>query len=109
MKIFDLYKKAFTGVMVNPTITMFLVLFLILSNLMASQMFASKTAIVSTILSFCLFMLTLSFISGWLYVAKEISLKGEKENKNYFAIFLEGIGKNILPVGIVGTEDMFLN
>ena len=100
MKIFNLYKKSFTSVIVNPTITMFLVLFLILSNLMTAQMFAAKTALVSAILSFCLFMLTLSFISGWLYIAKEISLEGEKENKNYFAIFLEGIGKNILPVGI---------
>lgn len=100
MKLFELYKKSFSNVVANPTITMFLVLFLILSNLMAVYMFSSKTVIVATILSFCLFMLTLSFISGWLYIVKEISIEGEKENKNYFSVFLEGIGKNIIPVGI---------
>ncbi|MBQ9150453.1 hypothetical protein IJX73_05935 [bacterium] len=100
MKIFDLYKKSFLSAITNPTISMFLVLFLILSNLMANQMITSKTAVVSMILSFCIFTLTLAFISGWLYVAKEISIEGEKENKNYFAIFLEGIGKNIVSVGI---------
>ena len=46
MKIFDLYKKSFLSAITNPTISMFLVLFLILSNLMANQMITSKTAVV---------------------------------------------------------------
>jgi len=99
MNLFNIYKNSFEIVAKNPAITLFLVAFLIASNLLAGFMFTSNTKLVATIISFCLFMLSLCFVSGWLNVIKDVSKNGSKE-KNYFPIFLEGIGKNIIPIGI---------
>lgn len=100
MRIFDLYKKSFSNIVTNPTITMFFVLFLILSNSIGAYMANSQNTISGVLLSFCLFALAIAFLSGWFFVVKEIAAEGEKENKNYFALFLEGIGKNIVSITI---------
>ena len=118
MNIFKLYKQSFSTIVTNPNITLFLVLFLILSNVFALYVFSAKTFIVAMILSFCVFLLSLCFVSGWFNVIKDVA-KSENnkiqnstelndstysqtstQSKNYFSIFLEGIGKNIIPVGI---------
>lgn len=100
MKLFEIYKKSFATVVSNPAVTLFLVLFLIVSNILTSYMFTSRTKIVAFILSFCVFLLSLCFVAGWFYIVKDVAKNDSDENKNYFAIFLEGIGKNIIPIGI---------
>ncbi len=100
MNLFGLAKKSFLTVLSNPSVTLFFVLFLILSNFIASYAFLSKKILIVTLISICTILLTLSFMSGWFQVVKDISLDEEKKEKNYFPIFLEGIGKNIIPIAI---------
>lgn len=100
MNLINIYKKSLLTTFSNPSITLFLVLFLIASNLMTSYMQASYSNSVATILFFCITMLSVCFVSGWSLVIKDVSSEEKKENKNYFGIFFEGIGKNIISVGI---------
>ena len=100
MNLFNIYKKSFEIVVQNPAITLFLVIFLIASNLLAGFMFTSNTKIVAMVMSFCIFMLSLCFVSGWLNIIKDCAKDEKSKEKNYLSIFLEGIGKNIIPVGI---------
>lgn len=100
MNIFKLYKDSFSIVVMNPTVTLFLVMFLIVSNIFAGYLISVKSFLVAAILSFCIFMLGLCFASGWFNVIKDIACDSKAENKNYFAVFFEGIGKNIIPVGL---------
>ncbi|MBQ4647382.1 MAG: hypothetical protein IJB79_08545 [Candidatus Gastranaerophilales bacterium] len=98
MKLIDIYKNSYKMVISTPAVTMFLVLFLIVSNLLTSYAFSSGVKSLALILTFCVFMLTLCFISGWLYIIKDTIKNDKKEDKNYWAIFLEGIGKNIVSI-----------
>lgn len=100
MNFLEIYKKSFLIAVTNPFVTMFLVLFMIVSNLLAAYMLQTRDLILASILSFCVFMLSLCFISGWFYVIKEIIQNKENENKNYFGTFFEGVGRNIVPIGI---------
>ncbi|MBQ7287436.1 MAG: hypothetical protein IJW73_06720 [Candidatus Gastranaerophilales bacterium] len=102
MNLINIYKKSFYTVFANPAVTLFLILFLIASNFLSSYMVVARTKIVAMILFFCAFLLGLCFISGWLQIMKDVSEDEKAENKNYFAIFLEGIGRNIIPIGIGG-------
>ena len=98
MNLFNHIKKSTTTIFQNPAVTLFLVLFLIISNLFMGYIFNTKTKIVALILIFCLFLFSLCFTSGWLNIVADVSKDSKGENKNYLGIFFEGIGKNIIPV-----------
>ena len=105
----ELYKKTYNAVISNPSITMILVLFLIASALLAKD-FQGIMNIPDILKTLCLLLLSLTFISGWFYLFKNISTSKTKEDKNYFAEFLEGVGKNILPffIGSIVYVSLFL-
>jgi len=94
MTINNLIKKSFKTVVNLPVITLFLVVFLIISNFFTSSILTAKTLPVMSILMLCAFLMAAVFVSGWFKVIKEAI--NEDKTKNYFAIFLEGIGKNLL-------------
>ena len=98
MTVMSLIKKSFLTVVTNPVITLFLVLYLILTSVLSVYIQSSQSQIIGLILIFCEFSLTLCFVSGWLQIVKE-NIKEEKGNKP-FSIFLEGVGKNIIPITI---------
>lgn len=94
MTINNLIKKSFKTVINFPIITLFLVVFLIVSSLLTTSIVSAKTLPVMSILMTCAFLTAAVFVSGWFKVIKEAI--DEDKTKNYFAIFLEGVGKNLL-------------
>ena len=62
--------------------------------------YGAKSAITTLIISTCTLLLSLCFVAGWFNVIKDIAKNNETQNKNYFAIFIEGIGKDVYSVGI---------
>ena len=103
-----LIKKSFDTVNENSTITLFLVLYLIAINLILPYTFFAKSIITSSVLSICLFLLSAVFVAGWINVLKESVDKEKLKEKNFLAIFLEGVGKNVVPVGIALIGYAFL-
>ena len=103
MKIIDLIKKSFRIVVENPTITLFFVLFLIISNFLAPYIMIAQSKIVALIIALCIFFLTTVFLAGWFQMLKEVSKEediSKLKDKNFFATFLEGISKNGIAVTI---------
>ena len=100
MNLFNIYKKSFSQVMTNPVVTLFLILFIIVSNLFMSYAYSAKSIITTLIVSTCAFLLSMCFIAGWFSVIKDVSKDTQTQNKNYFSIFMEGIGKDVFPVSI---------
>lgn len=107
MKITELYKKSFGAIFSIPSLTMILVLFLIASTLITKDV--QTTSGISLILkTICLYLMSLCFASGWFYLFKNINTTKEKDEKNYYGLFLEGIGKNIIPFAIASIIYVFL-
>ena len=103
MKILDLVKKSFHTVVENPTITLFFVLFLIISNFLAPYIMIVQSKITALVIALCIFFLTTVFLSGWFQMLKETAKEediSKLKDKNYLAIFLEGISKNGVAVTI---------
>ncbi len=98
MSFNTLIKKSFQTVVENPAMTLLLVLFLIILNFLTTALMMSRALPVAFILLTCLFLLIVAFVSGWFQVFREAVI--EKQEKNFYAIFLDGIGKNIVPVFI---------
>lgn len=98
--IFNLIKKSFNTVIENPSITFYFVLFLIILNFLAYYITTSNNFYVSVTLITASLLLSFAFSSGWFQVIKESCDKEKIKEKNYFSIFLEGVGKNIIPVSI---------
>ena len=100
MILADSIKKSFNCIIENPSITLFLVLFLIGANILASYILSSQVKILAQILMLCLLAFIFVFFSGWLQVIKESNDREKIKEKNFYSIFLEGIGANIIPVSI---------
>ena len=101
--IIDLIKKSFRTVIENPTITLFFVLFLIISNFFAPYIMVVQSKAVALIIALCIFFLTTVFLAGWFQMFKEVAKEedvSKLKDKNFFAIFLEGISKNGIAVTI---------
>lgn len=96
MTVLSLIKKSFLTVITNPAITLFFVLYLIFSSILSVYIQSVQMPIVGLILIFCEFSLTLCFLSGWFQIIKENI--GEEKNIKPFSSFLEGVGKNIIPI-----------
>lgn len=93
-----LVKKSISAVNENPAITLILVLYLIAVNLVMPHVFTAQSAILSAVLSICVFLISAVFISGWINILKESTENEKIKEKNFAALFLEGVGKNIIPV-----------
>ena len=93
-----LVKKSFDTVNENSTITLFLVLFLIVANFLLPYIFSAKSIISSSVLAVCLFLFTAVFAAGWINILKESIDKEKLKDKNFSAIFLEGVGKNTVSM-----------
>jgi len=100
MVLFDSIKKSFGCVIENPSITLFLVLFLIASQLLIKYIVSAQNNIVALILLLTLFVLVFAYFSGWFKVIKESVQREKIKENNFYSIFLEGIGANIIPVSI---------
>ena len=96
MVLAKLIKKSFFCVIENPTIAISMVLFIIAVNLLSSYIVSSKIKSVAMILMLCLFGLISLFIAGWMKIFKETTDREQIKNKNYYSIFLEGIGENVV-------------
>lgn len=100
MNLINIYKKSFSQVMTNPIITLFLILFIIISNLFMGYAYSAKSFVTTLVVSTCAFLLSICFIAGWFNVIKDVAKDEKAENKNYFSIFMEGIGKDVFPIGV---------
>lgn len=100
MNLFNIYKKSLQIILSNPLITTYLVLFFIISSIFLGRIFASETKIIAMILCIGLIALNLCFASGWLYVIKNTITAKETSKSTSLSIFFEGVGKNIIPLGI---------
>ena len=100
MVLIDSIKKSFFCVIENPAITLILVLFLIVSNMLTPYIIAAKTPIFALILLLCLSAIIFIFFSGWLKVIKESVDRDKIKDKNYYSIFLEGVGENFISIAI---------
>ncbi|MBQ8848325.1 MAG: hypothetical protein IJ003_05210 [Candidatus Gastranaerophilales bacterium] len=98
MTVANIIKKSFKNVIENPSITLFLVLFLILSNFLMSYSLMASSKYISAILFICIFMLSCAFLSGWFQIIKESLNKEKTDKKNIWSTFFEGVGKNIAPI-----------
>lgn len=98
MIVFDIIKNSYRSVIENPSITLFLVLFLIVSNLVASYVLSAPNIMLGQIMIVCLFAFVCIFISGWFKVIQESIDREKIKDKKFYPIFLEGIGENILSV-----------
>ena len=98
--IFKLIKKSLNYVMDNPSVTLYFVLFLILINVLA--FYALQASVLASKIAFSLATISLAFAfsSGWFQVILETDTKEKNLEKNFFNIFLEGVGKNIIPVSL---------
>lgn len=101
MSLVDYIKNSFKKVVENPSITLLFVVFLIIINFFTSFIITTSNKITVFLLAICLFLFICAFFSGWFQVVKET--RGEIREKNYFAIFLEGTGKNLVKtiLGVV--------
>ena len=97
MTILDTIKKSYKCVVENPSITMFFVIFLIGANILISYILSTQSKTLGQILILCLFALICIFISGWFKVIQESMDLDNIKEKKYYALFLEGIGENIIP------------
>lgn len=93
-------KKSFDCVIKNPAITLFLVLFLIVLSILAKYIIAAKTIAIAITLFLCFLALVFAYFSGWFKVIKESCDKEKIKEKNFYMIFLEGIGENIIPTAL---------
>ena len=99
MTIIKTIKQSFKVVGLNPSLALFFILFLLTFNFLLAYILMAKTIIVALLLSFCAFLLLISFFSGWLGLIKNIA-KNDYVCEKPFATFLEEIGKNIIPIAI---------
>ena len=106
--IFGLIKKSYETVMENPSITLYFVLYLIVLNFLAAWVITSNNINASITLIVASMLLSMAFSSGWFQVFCESVDKDKIKEKNYFSIFLEGMGKNIIPVAIASIIFAFL-
>ena len=58
MRIIELIKKSFHTVVENPTITLFFVIFLIISNFLAPYIMIAQSKIIALVIALCVFFLT---------------------------------------------------
>lgn len=93
--LLSLIKKSFSQITENSSIILFVVSYMILVSVIAPL---ATTNFLMKTLGICLILLTVVFCSGWLQLINEVVLDKEIHKKSVFAIFLEGIGKNIVPV-----------
>ena len=94
MILFDSIKKSLAITLKTPAIALFFVLFLILINILGAYTMQSRTGLITAVLAFCIYALICVFFAGWFHVAKESFDKDENKEKNFYSIFLEGIGMN---------------
>ena len=106
--IFGLIKKSYETVMENPSITLYFVLYLIVLNFLAAWVITSNNINASITLIVASMLLSMAFSSGWFQVFFESVDKDKIKEKNYFSIFLEGMGKNIIPVTIASIIFAFV-
>ena len=97
MNLLNIYKKTITTIFSNPTVVLSFILYMIISSLLSGYALSAKSQINTLALLFCMILFALCFASGWFEIIKE-NTKETKEDKNYWGIFLEGIGKNIIPL-----------
>ena len=100
MAFINLIKKSFRNIIENPSITLSLVLYLIMSNLILVMAFWAKTKIFAMLFILCIALLTIAFFAGWFQVINESVDIEKMKDKKYGAIFFEGVGRNFLPVAI---------
>jgi len=100
MTFINTIKKSFSSVIKNPSITLFLIAYLIVTNLLIVAIAGAKAKVFAISFLVCLILLSGAFFAGWMQVIKEVACEIEEKDKNFGAIFLEGVGKNILPVAI---------
>lgn len=87
-------------VLYNPSLVLFPVLFLIIINLLLAFIISVNLKLTAFILCLCAIILSVCFIAGWFNVIKN-SFEIEKlHEKKFFAIFLDGVGKNSLVVAL---------
>jgi len=98
MILIEAIKNSFKKILNNPAIQLFLILFLIVIQLLASYAYVAQSKIIYIMLRLCMFAVVCVFISGWVNVIKEAL--DEKKEKRPYGAFLEGIGKNILTSSI---------
>lgn len=96
--IVELVKKSYKTIVNTPAITLYLVLFLIAINLLAPFIAYARIPVVGMILILCAFFFCSCFFAGWCQILKENTNKEIDKDKKYFPIFLEGVGKNIVPI-----------
>ena len=100
MVLVDSIKKSFGCIIKNPSITVIFVSFLIASNVLAWFILSSRILILAQILILCLFACIFVFFAGWFRVIKEsVDIEKIKE-KNFYSLFLEGVGEGVIPVTI---------
>ena len=101
----NLIKKSFDDVIKNPIITLFLVLYFIITSIIMTCISLQRNEIVAIVLILTAFLFIAIFIAGWFGVFKEISVQNpnEPKEKSYIAVFLENIGINVIPctIGLV--------
>jgi len=104
----NLVKKSLSDIVKNPTITLFLVLYFIIISIMMATMGYQSNMIIATTLALTSFLFVAIFISGWLKMIKEVALKKQEDEnieqeenneskRSLSAVFLEGIGENVIP------------
>jgi len=98
MVLGKLIKKSFNNIISNPVVCLFLVVFIIILSYLTKYIAFSKTIAMALILIAATFASICAFISGWLKLIKEISKENKVKDENYFVLFMEGIGENIIPV-----------
>ena len=101
MNLLNIYKKTIATIFSEPAIAMFFMLYIISSSFLGGVALSTKTSFNALVMVFCFFVFALCFISGWLEIIKESAKTPQfREDKSHWGVFLEGIGKNIVSLGI---------
>ncbi len=95
---FNLFKNSADKVFKSPSVTFYFVLYLIILNYLTYYTLTPHTKLITAILTITTIVFSVAFSSGWLQIIKE-KVKNDKE-ESYFSVFLEGVGKNIIPVSL---------
>jgi len=98
INLINIIKKSFKDVVNHTTIALILVLFLIISNILANGLFTTQNFITANFLIICTFLIMCCFCSGWFDLLKTIAANKLKEQDNAFGVFFNGITENILKI-----------
>ena len=95
--LLSLIKKSFKQVFENSSIMIFLVAYLIIIGVITPFI---RNDILAMVLGICIILLTIVHFAGWFQLVNAIAIEknNELENKTVFSVFLEGIGRNIVPL-----------